>query len=132
KRAEHDDACARVVRTYLSTRLDPAAVRQTHVHDHDIWRMAARGADRVRSSRGIADHLEPTQVAEQVHQTESNQPVIVDDHDPDGPLAHMLLLSIPTRLGLCEGRSGWGQDRQSVSMCCRCQFCRAWADRPQV
>ena len=78
----------RVVGPDLAARLNAAAIRQSHVHDHHIGLMRTRGRNRSSRGGGVRDQRKVAQLTEQIGQRKTNQPVLVDHEDADESVAH--------------------------------------------
>ena len=65
-------------------RLESVETRHPDVHEYDVRDQPAYGVDTVLAVDGLAHHLDVRGAAEDHHQTRTDQPVVVDDQDPDG------------------------------------------------
>ncbi len=84
ERGQHDDARVGQVGPDLAAGLDPGAVGQADIHDHDVRAVEARLGQRLLDRAGLGHDLERRSAVEQGHQALADDLVIIDDQQPEG------------------------------------------------
>ena len=94
----------------LGGRLDAVSARHDHVHDDDIRMKRSDLRDRLLPVARLADHLDPGLVVQQSAKALAQDPVVVDEQDPDARarvILHPLLLHHHSFAPACRGITTW-------------------------